>query len=224
MKHTFLLLISMGLFLVAHAQDAKTPRTEKPSVELENLQLANQLAKYGYKTFSATALIEAAKIISSINTQELKYESYQQGPKTGNQTIKPSEERYDLESILAAARKYADGDVQLLSAITEIEKGSQATRGRVGGPGEKYSYVVGNGTDSYEISFISGELAEIGVKGDGDTDLDLIVYDSNGNLIVQDVDYTDTCYVSWVPSWTGRYFVKIVNHGPIANNYLMLTN
>ncbi|WP_162342689.1 hypothetical protein [Cyclobacterium salsum] len=224
MKHTFLLLIAMGLFLVANAQDTKTPSTEKPSEELENLQLANQLAKYGYKTYSATALIEAAKIMSSVNTQELKFESYKQEPKIDNQAKKQKAEVLDLEGILVAARKYADGDADLLSAIAEIEKESQATRGRVGGPGENYSYVAGNGTDTYEINFIEGELAEIGVGGDGDTDLDLYVYDSSGNLITQDEDYTDKCYVSWVPKWTGRYNVMIVNRGPILNNYLMLTN
>jgi hypothetical protein len=223
MKHTFLLLITIGLFLVANAQDTKTPSTEKPSEELENLQLANQLAKYGYKTFSATALIEAAKIMSSVSTQELKYEDYNQGSGTKGQS-KPSKEAYDLKSILTAARKYSDGDTQLLSSIAEIEKANQATRGRVGGPGEKYTYVNGNSNDNYDISFIEGELAEIAILGDGDTDLDLYVYDSNGNLIGQDEDYTDRCYVSWVPKWTGRYKVKIVNRGPILNNYIMLTN
>jgi hypothetical protein len=224
MKRTVLFLLSFGFFLVANAQEVKTPSNEKPSEEMENLQLANQLAKYGYKNYSATALIEAAKILSTVPIQELKYESYQRGAKVDNQTNKTQKERYDLESILTAAKKYADGNEQQLSAIAEIEKKSQATRGRVGGPGENSSYVLGNDTDTYEISFISDELAEIGVRGDGDTDLDLYVYDSLGNLIVQDEDYTDRCYVSWVPKWTGRYIVKIVNRGPILNNYLLITN
>ena len=129
-----------------------------------------------------------------------------------------------MESILAAAKKFADGDANLLSAINEVEKASQTTRGKVGGPGKNNSSVRGDGTDSYDISFIKGELAEIIVVGDGDTDLDLFVYDSNGNLIVQDIDYTDTCLVSWVPSWTGRYTVRIVNQGPILNYYLLVTN
>lgn len=81
MKKPFLLLIAMVLFLASNAQDTKTPSTEKPSEELENLQLASQLAKYGYKTYSATALIEAAKIMNSVNTQELKYDSYKQESK-----------------------------------------------------------------------------------------------------------------------------------------------
>jgi len=196
----------------------------KPSEDLENLQLAFQLAKYGYKTFSADALVEAAKILSSVKTQDLKYESYKQDPAPKEQTTKKAKEGYDLASILAAAKKYAEGDAGLLAAIAKIEKTNQATRGRVEGPAEKYSFVYGNTVDNYDISFIEGELAEIGVRGDGDTDLDLYVYDSNGNLITRDEDFTDKCYVSWVPRWTGRYRIKIVNRGPVINNYYLVTN
>ena len=129
-----------------------------------------------------------------------------------------------MASILAAAKNYADGDAGILASIAEIEKSNQATRGRVGGPGERYSFVYGNSADNYEISFIERELAEIFVLGDGDTDLDLYVYDSNGHLIAKDDDFTDRCIVRWVPAWTGRYIIKIVNRGPILNNYHLLTN
>lgn len=224
MKKTILMLMATALFLTANAQEAKTPSKEKPSEELENLQLANQLARYGYKTYSATALIEAAKIMSSVTTQELSFESYKKASASTTPAPKQKEDGYDLGSILVAAKKYADGDAGLLSAIAEIEKQSQATRGRVGGPGQNNSYVDGNETDIYEISFIEGKLAEIGLEGDGDTDLDLYVYDSLGNPIVEDEDYTDQCYVSWVPKWTGKFEVRIVNRGPILNNYVLITN
>ena len=62
------------------------------------------------------------------------------------------------------------------------------------------------------------------MSGDGDTDLDLYVYDSNGNLIVKDNDYTDDCYVRWYRKWTGRFIVKIVNRGPVYNRYVIVTN
>lgn len=224
MKKFIFILFSMALLCTAKAQEQKPESKNKPSEDLENLQLANQLAQYGYKTFSADALIEAAKIMSSVKTQELKYESYKQDPSPKEQATKKSEEGYDLASILAAAKKYADGDARLLADIAKIEKTNQATRGRVGGPGERYSYVYGNSNDLYEVSFVESQLAEIVVVGDGDTDLDLYVYDSNENLIVKDDDYTDRCYVSWVPRWTGRFIVKIVNRGPILNNYHFVTN
>lgn len=224
MKKTFFFFFALGLFIIAQAQETKPVSKNKPSEDLENLQLAGQLAKYGYKTFSADALIQAAKIMSSVKTQELKYESYKQDPAPKDKATKKSKEGYDLTSILAAAKKYADGDAKLLAAITEVEKTNQATRGRVGGPGERYSYVYGNSVELYDISFVEGRLAEILVRGDSDTDLDLYVFDSYGHLIAQDADYTDRCYVSWVPMWTGRYTVKIVNRGPVLNNYYLVTN
>jgi len=224
MKKLMLVLISLALLFTAQAQEKKVESKNKPSEDLENLQLAYQLAKYGYKTYSAAALIEAAKIMSSVKTQDLKYESYKQDPAPKAQDTKKGKEGYDLTSILDAAKKYADGDPKLLAAIADVEKANQATRGRVGGPGERYSYVFGFSNDYYDINFIAFELAEIAVRGDGDTDLDLYVYDSNGNMVAKDDDYTDRCYVSWVPLWTGRFTVKIVNRGPILNNYRLLTN
>ena len=224
MKKSILLLVSLAFLFAAQAQEQKPVSKNKPSEDIENLQLAYQLAKYGYKTFSASTLIEAAKIMSNIKTQELKFESYKQDPVAKEQSAKKSKEGYDLASILAAAKKYADVDAKLLASISEVEKANQATRGRVGGPGEKYSLIYGNSNDYYDISFIEGYLAEIVVRGDGDTDLDLYVFDSSAHLIAKDDDYTDRCYVSWVPLWTGRYTIKIVNRGPIMNNYHLLTN
>ena len=224
MKKTFLFLFALGLFIISQAQETKPVSKNKPSEDMANMQLAADLARYGYKTFSADALIQAAKIMGSVKTQELKYDSFKQEPATKDKATKKSKEGYDLASILAAAKKYADGDAKLLASIAEIEKANQTTRGRVGGPGERYNFVYGNSSDLYDISFIEGRLAEILVRGDGDTDLDLLVYDSNGHLIAQDADYTDKCYVSWVPVWTGRFTVKIVNRGPILNNYHLVTN
>ena len=221
---TLFLLLCICTFIGAQAQDPKPVSKNKPSEDVANLQLAGDLARYGYKNFSADALIQAARIMSSVKTQDLKYESFKQEPAPKDQATKKSKEGYDLASILAAAKKYADGDVKLLASIAEVEKANQTTRGRVGGPGERYNFVYGNSSDLYDISFIEGRLAEILVRGDGDTDLDLLVYDSNGHLIAQDADYTDKCYVSWVPVWTGRFTVKIVNRGPILNNYYLVTN
>ena len=68
------------------------------------------------------------------------------------------------------------------------------------------------------------ELAEVCVSGDGDTDLDLYVYDSNGNLIGSDADYSDDCVVRWVPAWTGEFTIKVVNRGAVYNNFAIWTN
>lgn len=119
----------------------------------------------------------------------------------------------------------ADGDPNLLAIIDNIDaeaKGAQ--RGNINGPSRDYAAVNGNSYMDYTASFIANELAEILVSGDGDTDLDLYVYDSNGNLIAQDTDYSDDCYVRWVPAWTSRYTIRIVNRGPVYNRFVILTN
>lgn len=88
MKKIICILLALAFLCTAKAQEQKPVSKNKPSEDLENLQLAAQLAKYGYKTFSADALIEAAKIMSSVKTQDLKYESYKQDPSPKEQTTK----------------------------------------------------------------------------------------------------------------------------------------
>ena len=60
--------------------------------------------------------------------------------------------------------------------------------------------------------------------GDGDTDLDLYVYDENGNLIDKDIDSTDTMLCMWTPKWTGEFIIKIKNLGSVRNYYTLWTN
>ncbi len=62
------------------------------------------------------------------------------------------------------------------------------------------------------------------VEGDGDTDLDLYIYDANGNLIVADEDYTDYCICDFRPYVTSQFTIKIVNRGSVYNRYHLLSN
>jgi|HubBroStandDraft_6_1064221.scaffolds.fasta_scaffold2074856_1 hypothetical protein len=79
-------------------------------------------------------------------------------------------------------------------------------------------------TDTYQIVFSGGDLARIGVIGDGSTNLSLYVYDDDGNPIVSDRDSDDDKLVQWTPRRTGQFTVKIVNRGPVENDYVLLTN
>jgi hypothetical protein len=62
------------------------------------------------------------------------------------------------------------------------------------------------------------------VKGDGDTRLDLYVYDENGNLITSQVGPGDNCLARWQPKWTGPFTIRVVNRGGIGNRYYIWTN
>ena len=204
---------------------------QKPEVKgdvsssLSALRLATDLVKYGYAQQSALPLVQALQIINEKPTQPLKAEREGEKADLTKAEGKSGQVSLDYEKILADAKVFAEGDETLIKLIAKIEEdGKSSHRGAVNGPSKHYDSVNGNSTDTYQVSFIADYLAEIVVSGDGDTDLDLYVYDSNGNLIAKDEDYTDDCYVRWVPKWTGRFIVKIVNRGPVYNRYVILTN
>lgn len=195
------------------------------SASLSALRLATDLVKYGYAQQSALPLIEALEIINENPTQSLNAEREGESVDTTQTDGKKGIVSMDTEVILKDAKEFAEGDALLLQLISQVEVVANSShRGNVNGPSRTYEVVKANYTDTYHISFVARNLAEIFVSGDGDTDLDLYVYDSNGNLIASDTDYTDDCYVSWVPAWTGRFTVKIVNRGLVYNRYVMLTN
>lgn len=224
MKKLFLLVCLCSLAFAAFAQDEKPESNRPASPEISALQTAAGLAKYGYANYSATALVEAAKIFAETKTQPL--DVIAEHGKTETVTDKNNPVSFDSGQLLADAKKFAGKDKTILAYIKRVEKSiaSGSTRGAVGGPKATKERVLGKDVDSYKIKFWAKELAEICVSGDGDTDLDLYVYDENGNLIKSDTDYTDECAVRWVPAWTGTFIIKIVNRGALFNNYVIWTN
>lgn len=224
------LILSMCLLALSFGAVAQTIETKpelkgESSESLAAVRLANDLLRYGYTNKSTLALLDALQIFSENPTQKLNTTREGDVVDESKMDGKKAKVSFDYETVLADAKKFAAGDPNLLALIENIDAEAKgAHRGSVNGPSRHYDSVNGNSTDTYNISFIANELAEILVSGDGDTDLDLYVYDSNGNLIAKDTDYTDDCYVRWVPAWTGRFIVKIVNRGPVYNRYALLTN
>jgi hypothetical protein len=79
--------------------------------------------------------------------------------------------------------------------------------------------ISANCYQTFTVNLYGNETSRIMVRGDGDTDLDLYVYDVNGNLIVSDTDHSDQCGVLVRPFWTQTMTIKIVNRGSVFNNY-----
>lgn len=224
------ILLSLALLTASFCGMAQTVE-DKPEIKGETseslaaVKLANQILRYGYENKSTLALLDALQIFSENPTQALNATKEGDAVDESKNEGKKAKVSFDYDSVLADAKAFADGDQNLLALINNIDaeaKGSQ--RGNINGPSRDYSSVNGKSYVNYTASFVANELAEVLVSGDGDTDLDLYVYDSNGNLIASDTDYSDDCYVRWVPAWTGRYTIRIVNRGPLYNRFVILTN
>lgn len=224
MKKIIAIVCLCGLSIAAFAQEEKPASDKKTSPELAALQTAAGLAKYGYDNYSATALIEAAKIISETQLQDLGV----QGTSGNPQEVQDKESHFQLnpDELLADAMTYAGKDKVVIAYAKQVEKAlkSGGTRGAVGGPKYGEGRVYGKDYVDYDLKFWANELAEVIVIGDGDNDLDLYVYDGNGNLIASDTDYTDQCVCRWIPAWTGVFRLRIVNRGAIYSNYSIATN
>lgn len=112
-----------------------------------------------------------------------------------------------------------------VAGLLGLAVASTAQARSVGGPHFGYGERVNaHGTTYYYVDFYAGELAQVGLIGDGDTDLDLYVYDENGNLIASDTAYGDVCYCEWVPLWTGTFRIEVVNLGSVYNIFDIETN
>lgn len=230
-KVFFFSVIALSALMVscnkpAQSNEQKEEIAAQASPEVSALRTAMDLAKYGYEVESASALIEAANILASVPTQALEAE-IEQGVENPNEGAKAEKAQITPAQLLADARNLTE-DVTILAmadkVAAKLDAAAEGTRGAVGGAKYAYGSVAAHSYTYYNQKFWADEIAEIVVSGDGDTDLDLYVYDENGNLITSDTDYTDDCYVRFCPRWTGLFRIKIVNRGGVYNRYAIVTN
>lgn len=96
--------------------------------------------------------------------------------------------------------------------------------GAVGGSVGGKAVIAPYGFALQNVYFNGGVRASVLLSGDGDSDLDLFVYDQFGNLVASDDDATDDCVVTWIPHYTGMFTLKLINRGGIFNSYSWATN
>lgn len=228
----FIVLIFVcALCLTASAQDGQPNKTEKPadakksqSAEyIEKIHLAYAVAKYGRATESPDAMLVAAKILLELPAKKMEIEKQSEGGEMDSSGKKEQGEMTAAQ-FLRDARRFAKGDKIILVRIREIEKTVPDDRGAYGGPKRTQTRVRAKATDVFPISFRGGEQAVVSVSGDGDTDLDLFVFDQKGNLIASATDGTDDCIVRFYPLRSGLFIVRVKNLGGVYNRYVLATN
>ncbi len=206
--------------------EEKEAREGEQSIEVQALMLANKNAQLGYENENPIYLMTAAQLMIDFPGGEVELESAEE---PGIEEIEPKgtpEIDLDPLKLLEDAKLYAQGDSPTLEMIEDIKEQAKVAepRGAVGGPYYLLRSVNRKSTNEYIVGFRANELAEVAISGDGDTDLDLFVFDTNGNLIASDNNYSDQCYVSWVPRFTGEYIIVVKNYGPVYNDFYLITN
>lgn len=77
-------------------------------------------------------------------------------------------------------------------------------------------------TDQYQERFVGSYDAGVWISGDGSTDLDLYIYDGNGNLVCRSEASGDDEFCIWKPIWTGNFTIRIKNRGSVWNQYSII--
>jgi len=217
MRKTFLMIFLITLFAVpCWAADTEINISVEKGEDTEAAQaiakvaLAEQLAALGREQNSPMYLASAAQILSSIGTfEEVTREKTEEGDKAEG-TKAPASVENTPESLYAEAinAAKAQGDDALV-AVIENQSRLGGSRGRVGGSGVNRTRVYQR--DYYDVRFVAGRRAAVSVSGDGD-DLELYVYDSNGNLVASDAQgYRTYRSISWTPRWTGTFRIWVIN-------------
>jgi hypothetical protein len=79
--------------------------------------------------------------------------------------------------------------------------------------------VLPNQYVDYEEVVLGGDAFLVTVVGSGDSDLDLFVYDENGNLIASDTGYGAFSQVWVLPYVTQWMTIRVVNNGGAYDCY-----
>ena len=198
------------------ASGPKAPAADEP---IALLQMASTLFAVGHNSRDPLVLIVAARITKALGGIEVGLKPDRKGATESTQ--KPGQP-VSVDSMLVEARDLAQGEKITNLLIEETAKMGAATG--EGQPRTHHDTVPGGATDVYSIVFSSGQLAEIGIAGDGSGDLDLFVYDENDHLVCRSTGISDREYCQWWPRWTGPFRIEIQNLGAAANLYRLATN
>lgn len=208
-----------------HAAEPMKGRMTPAAQAVEQVALANSLIQYGRAAKSPTALITAAQILSENKMDSAGDKPTTKKPGAGAAAGKKGRVRSNAPSaLLAEAKAMSGNDPSIVALANKAARTMGRVRGRIGGASLHNDRVASHGTDEWTIRFQAGVLAEVGLKGDGTTDVDIHVYDSSGNLVGYDDDNGDVCLVKWVPAYSGEFSVHVINRGGVYNDYTLVTN
>ena len=207
----------------AHASDTTTP--------VSQVDAALEIAELGREVGDPILLVAAARVLNALGSstpdgtvgEETPLEDPSSKP-AGEAREKSEEASKDPAAVLLSeARRMARGNELVMAAIADTEGGSM--KGSLRGPGTYSDVRVGSLSRlTIQEAFRGSELAEVAIVGDGDTDVDLFIYDENGNEICSSTGSDDREYCRWTPRWTGTFTIELRNFGGVYNAVNVLTN
>ncbi|MEW6283402.1 MAG: hypothetical protein AB1758_32635 [Candidatus Eremiobacterota bacterium] len=202
-------MVLSALLLALHL--VGQPR-EDPARQVRMVWLARELADYGLAEGDPEALAAALRIMTRYPSQVLQ----EGGVEEPEQGADPSAERLpdlpfpNARGLLAAARGMRP-EADLARRLDDLEV--QVSRAPASGVLSGSRSVRASHRWTYATDFIGGEVAIVEVRGDGRSDLDLVVYDEAGGWVAADPGSDHRCSVTFLPRQDGSFKVVVRNRG-----------
>ena len=225
----FSLIVVSTLFLASHLNASAQLVTARTAVDMaspefqatRDVSLAYQLASYGRRARVPEALVTAARILLDTPMRPMQVEKQGGDSSSTGQVAAPT---LGPATLLAEAESMTD-EPAVRNLIQQLRKRlTVKTRGGSRGAMVHMDRISPGNRDVFNKSFSGGETAIVRVTGDGNTNLDIHVYDENGKPIGEDTSPTDACIVVWKPQRTGKFRIEISNLGEEPNTYVLTTN
>ena len=211
--------LSSGLTVSAQNIPEKKPQAFPANEGIKNIMLARQLVVYGYKNSDGMSLLEAAKIYSQWNLQNLTLESSK--TKSGKE-VKELPDPFNIHKLISDALKFSGGN-------PEVKKFADELSSYV--PKENRPSVF---TGVYELEGLNALVLELRFKedksevvvaeGNGDADIDLYIIDQYENVLARDEDESYKCQVNFYPKKDEKYYVMVVNRSTNPTDFAIATN
>lgn len=221
-------------------QDPKQPNVDKtkkapgtpPPGRVSEAGYIREMAQNGIATKDPYLLLEAAQMAITVSKQ----------PTTGKvkeeeaPSVSEAEKKIDLTptGLLreAVALAQTNGDRKALHMAEELARnttiglGDKVLADEIAKTEMPHGMTVGNSlrltgclapgqrVDWTGITFRAGELAEISVTGSNYSgDIDIYIFDQNGNLITSDTRTVNGGWAGWYPYYTSEFVIRLVNRG-----------
>jgi hypothetical protein len=203
----------------------KAPATQEEAAVV-TIATATNLVVWARANRDADGLITAARMLKSVPTKDNPVSGTLEGPAATT----PAPNRpaaYTPATLLTEARGLARGDRALLAKIRAVE--TEASRGVVSsaygsGALRMVRDIPANGTWRFTVDARGGSVLRIHAAGDGDTDVDMVITDQNGNEVCADRDYDAIPQCGFVPAWSGRFTVRLINNGSVWTRTSVISN
>ena len=182
---------------------------------LASTLLVIRLVEHGDRQKDGLSLLVAARIADDLGLR-------QHAIKSGATPDAKTSASLSRLALLARAQTYAADRPDLLGLIADAQASS--SRGAQRGPwADKVTAAIVQPSE-FLVTFVKGVKATFGIRGDGDTDLELEIVDAAGKKMCTPPQAGDVKSCNWVPIETAEYQIVVRNKGTAANRFTYYHN